>query len=214
MITDEEVSDAVQRFWSGRIGGTQAATHDKAFLGLIARDLTDLGWDPHIAEGVSDQLARVGGYFRASKSWDIICRGSQGELRVCVEFKSQVDSYGNNENNRYEEALGSGLDVRARYGPHVALGFVFVLCEEPASTRPTRLVHDEILPEFKETSHIDRRAIFARRLTEFRLNEMPFYDAAAVLFVARDGSFSHPQDADLDFRTFGERLVDRVSPTA
>lgn len=181
-------------------------------LALIAEELEAMGWQPHIAQSANDQQARVGGYFRASKSWDIICREPGGELRVCVEFKSQVDSYGNNENNRYEEAMGSGLDIRARYGPGVALGFILVLCDEPETTRVTKMTHDEILPEFRETSHAERRQIFARRLTEFRLNEMPFYDAAAVLFVARDGGFSHPPEPDLDIRTFSERLVARLGP--
>ncbi|HMO96267.1 MAG TPA: PaeR7I family type II restriction endonuclease [Tepidiformaceae bacterium] len=209
MISDADISLAVAHFWGARKTGTQAATHDRAFLQLIARELELLGWEPHIAEGVGDARARVGGHFRASKSWDIVCRDNDGELRICVEFKSQVDSYGNNENNRYEEAMGSGLDVRARYGPSVAIGFVLVLCEEEATRRPTALRHIEILPEFRDTSHIQRRSIFARRLTEFRLNEMSFYDAAAVLFVGRDGTHTHPDEPRIDLRTFVGRLLSR-----
>ena len=211
MITEGELNEAVSAFWGGRLSGTQAATHDRAFLELIARELRELGWESHIAQGVGDAAARIGGHFRASKSWDIVCRDADGELRVCVEFKSQVDSYGNNENNRYEEALGSGLDARARYGADVALGFLFVLCEEAQSTRPTRLVHPEILADFKETSHIDRRATFARRIVDFQMNEMPFYDASAVLAVSRDGNHRHLDDPLLDIRTFPERLIRRLS---
>ena len=116
MISDEAIAEAVATFWSGRIQGTQTAVHDRAFLELIAGDLTAKGYAPHVAQGISDAAARIGGYFRASKSWDIVCRDDEGRLSVAIEFKSQVDSYGNNENNRYEEALGSGLDARARYG--------------------------------------------------------------------------------------------------
>ncbi len=210
MISDNAISQAVNAFWSGRTGGTQAAIHDKAFLGLIAEDLEHLGLSPHVAAGISDTGARIGGFFRSSKSWDIVCRDPQGQLRVAVEFKSQVDSYGNNENNRYEEALGSGLDARARYGATVALGFVFVLCDEEATARLTRLRHEEIAPEFRETSHAQRREIFARRLTEFTMNEMSFYDAAAILLVSRDGRHTHPEDPELDIRTFADRLVHRI----
>jgi hypothetical protein len=211
VISDSDLSLAVTHFWGARTSGTQAATHDKAFLQLIAQELEHQGWDPHVAGGVGDAKARVGGHFRASKSWDIVCRDDAGDLRICVEFKSQVDSYGNNENNRYEEAMGSGLDVRARYGPSVAIGFVLVLCEEESTRRPTTMRHQEILPEFRETSHVQRRSIFARRLTEFRLNQMPFYDATAVLFVGRDGSHTHPDEADIDIRTFVDRLLARFT---
>lgn len=210
MITDDAIAGAVREFWAGRVGGTQAAVHDKAFLGLIAADLKHHGLHPHVAESVSDSAARIGGYFRSSKSWDVVCRDGDGKLRCIVEFKSQVDSYGNNENNRYEEALGSGLDARARYGRGVLLGFVFVLCDEEATARVTRLAHEEIAPEFRATSHAQRRELFARRLTQFRVNDMPFYDSAAVLLVSRDGRHGHPSDAELDIRTFADRLVRRV----
>ncbi len=212
MITDKELSAAIASFWSGRTGGTQAAVHDKAFLQLIATELERYSLTPHVAEGVSDSAARIGGFFRGSKSWDVVCRDPSGELRVAIEFKSQVDSYGNNENNRYEEALGSGLDARARYGESVLLGFVFVLCDEDATSRVTRLTHDEIAPEFRATSHAQRREIFARRLTQFEVNDMPFYDAAAVLLVARNGDHTHPGDPALDLRTFVDRLLHRLNP--
>jgi type II restriction enzyme len=209
MISDDAIAQAVAAFWSGRTRGTQAAVHDRAFLQLIAEDLRTRGYAPHVARGISDHAARVGGYFRASKSWDIVCRDGEGQLSVAIEFKSQVDSYGNNENNRYEEALGSGLDARARYGHAVLLGFVLVLCDEEATTRPTTMVHDEISPEFRQTSHVDRRALFARRLTQFKLNQMPFYDAAAILLVSRDGGHRHLSDPALDLRTFVDRLLHR-----
>lgn len=212
MISDDAISVAVASFWSGRAGGTQAALHDKAFLRLLAGELERYGLAPHVAAGIGDSAARIGGFFRSSKSWDIVCRDPGGALRVAIEFKSQVDSYGNNENNRYEEALGSGLDARARYGESVLLGFVLVLCEEEATSRVTRMTHEEVAPEFRETSHAQRRELFARRLTQFRVNDMPFYDAAAVLLVARGGGHTHPEDPRLDLRTFIDRLVSRLAP--
>lgn len=208
MIGEDEFQLAVAEFWSGRQGGTQSATHDKAFLALIARELESLGWPGHVATHAGDRAALVAGYFRPAKSWDIVCRDSQDRPKICVEFKSQVDSYGNNENNRYEEALGSGLDVRAQHGEQVAIGFFLVLCEEEATTRPTRDRSENVDPTFRNTSHVDRRGIFARRITSFRVNEMPFYDAAAVLLVHRDGTFRILDDAELDPRTFAERLAE------
>ncbi len=207
MITEGDLSTAVAEFWAARETGTQSGRHDKAFLNLIARELEALGVRPHVATHAGDREAVVPGHFRAAKSWDIVCRDSAGEVRACIEFKSQVDSYGNNENNRYEEALGSGLDVRASHGKDVALGFVFVLCDEQATTRPTRDRAEGLDPAFAQTSHVDRRRTFLNRITDFRLNEMPFYDAAAMLLVTRAGSFRDLGDSNLDIRTFAERLM-------
>src|SRR3989442_6891203 len=110
-FSDEEIRAAVRDFWGARETGTQSGRHDRAFLELVANELTELGWPAQIR-----QQSVVAGHFRVAKAWDIVCRDRNGHPRICIEFKSQVDSYGNNENNRYEEALGSGLDVRAHYG--------------------------------------------------------------------------------------------------
>lgn len=208
MISDEELAAAVAAFWASRAAGTQSAGHDKAFLELLARELGELGWPAHISRYASDPGALVGGYFRPAKAWDIVCRDSAGVPRICIEFKSQVDSYGNNENNRYEEALGSGIDARAGHGARLTLGFFLVLCEEDATLRPTRERIGDGDPVFTRSSHIDRRAIFARRLVVFRVNDMPFYDAAALLLVRRDGSFRSLDDSTIDVKTFAERLVE------
>ncbi len=36
---------------------------------------------------------------------------SEGKLLAGIEFKSQVGSFGNNYNNRTEEAIGSAADI-------------------------------------------------------------------------------------------------------
>ncbi len=110
-----------------------------------------------------------------------------GHPRICIEFKSQVDSYGNNENNRYEEALGSGLDLRARFGSTAILGFFLVICDEPKTRSITKRRVADPDPVFVNTSHIDRRLIFAERIVQYQLTEAPLYDAACVLLVRRDG---------------------------
>lgn len=107
-FTDEEIALAVSEFWSSRTGGTQSARHDKAFLRLIADELEELGWPAHVARSTNDPLAVVAGHFRVAKSWDIVCRDQEGIPRICVEFKSQVDSYGNNETTDTRRLLAAG----------------------------------------------------------------------------------------------------------
>jgi hypothetical protein len=49
------------------------------------------------------------GYYRPSKEWDlvVVC---ENDLVAAIEVKSQVRSFGNNFNNRVEEALGNATD--------------------------------------------------------------------------------------------------------
>ena len=206
-FSDNEIGAAVREFWTVRSTGTQSARHDKAFLKLIADELQSLGWPAHIAQSARDKDAVVAGHFRVAKSWDIVCRDAEGVPRICVEFKSQVDSYGNNENNRYEEALGSGLDIRAKHGSDTVLGFVFVICDEQASrsVTPTRVAEPD--PAFENSSHIDRRRVFSQRIVQYKLNGQSLYDAAALLLVRRDGTFEHPDNPGLRLVNFPDKLA-------
>ena len=206
-IRDAEIATAATQFWSARQSGTQSALHDKAFLALVARELEGLGWPAHVAQFFGDPLAVVAGHFRVAKSWDIVCRDKKSIPRICVEFKSQVGSYGNNENNRYEEALGSGLDIRAKAGDAIALGFFLVICDEEASRRINRPRLPDLNPRFANTSHIDRRLVFAERIVEYELNGRSLYDAAAILLIRKDGSFEHPTNPALRLAAFAEKLA-------
>jgi hypothetical protein len=213
-FSDAEIAAAAREFWIGRTSGTQSAKHDKAFLKLIADELDSLGWPAHVAQSFGDREAVVAGHFRVAKSWDIVCRDSDQQPRICVEFKSQVDSYGNNENNRYEEALGSGLDLRARYGAKAILGFVLVICDEEKTRRATRPRLPDLDPRFADTSHIDRRIVFAERIVEYQLNGHSLYDAAALLLVRRDGTVEHPENRDLWLANFPEKLAQAAGTRA
>ena len=51
------------------------------------------------------------GFFRPTKEWDLLVVRN-GQLILALEAKSQVgSSFGNNFNNRTEEAMGSALDL-------------------------------------------------------------------------------------------------------
>ena len=51
------------------------------------------------------------GFFRPTKKWDILVV-KEDTLIAVIEAKSQVGpSFGNNYNNRTEEAMGSALDL-------------------------------------------------------------------------------------------------------
>ncbi len=53
----------------------------------------------------------IPGYFRPTKSWDLLVVHDR-KLVAAVEFKSQAGpSFGNNFNNRTEEAIGTATDL-------------------------------------------------------------------------------------------------------
>jgi len=55
------------------------------------------------------------GYFRPTKSWDLVVVSDE-QLFASIEFNSHVGpSFGNNFNNRVEEALGSASDLWMAY---------------------------------------------------------------------------------------------------
>jgi hypothetical protein len=58
------------------------------------------------------------GFFRPTKEWDLLVI-RENTLLVAIEAKSQVGpSFGNNFNNRTEEAMGSALDLWTAYREH------------------------------------------------------------------------------------------------
>ena len=73
---------------------------------------------------------------------------SGSNLVAAVEVKSQVGSFGNNFNNRVEEALGNASDFWTAYGKGIFkpsqkpwLGYLFMLEEDEKSLRPTKRIN-------------------------------------------------------------------------
>jgi hypothetical protein len=130
------------------------------------------------------------GYFRATKNWDIVIV-REGALLAAIELKSQVGpSFGNNYNNRSEEAIGSAVDLWTAYrehafggaGPRPWLGYLFVLSDEVGSRSPVRVdePHFPVFPEFRGASYARRYELLLRRLVLER-----HYDAACFITTDR-----------------------------
>jgi len=186
------------------------------FTGLIGELIVDAG----ISRGhVSyNKRLELPGFFRPTKEWDLLVV-RDGQLILAIEAKSQVGpSFGNNFNNRTEEAMGSALDLWTAYREGAFnstvrpwLGYVFMLEECPSSLRPVRVreSHFEVFPEFKQASYARRYELFCRKLVRER-----HYDAAAFLMsradAGVDGAFSEPAD-DLTFEIFARSLIAHVA---
>ena len=113
------------------------------------------------------------GYFRPTKQWDLLVV-RDGRLLAAMELKAQVGpSFGNNFNNRTEEAIGSSQDLWTAYrenafgqSPQPWLGYLFLLEDHQRSTSPVRSPepHFEVFSEFRGASYARRYELFCRKL--------------------------------------------------
>jgi hypothetical protein len=120
------------------------------------------------------------GYFRPSKRWDFIVLSPSKQLAACIEFKSHVGSFGNNFNNRVEEALGSSVDIFTAYResifgnqPPPWLGYLMLVQRKEGkrgSTRPVRTnePYFKVSDEFRNTSYLERYKVLCTRLMKER----------------------------------------------
>src|SRR2546425_7038631 len=103
------------------------------------------------------------GFFRPTKMWDMLIV-HEGRLVAAIEFKSQAGpSFGNNFNNRTEEALGNATDLWTAYRegafgknpPRPWLGWLMLLEDCDGSTTPVDFVepHFKAFAEFRGASY-------------------------------------------------------------
>lgn len=129
-------------------------------------------------ECIYDNNNYVPGFFRSSKDWDFIIISPSGKLLVLIELKSQIGSYGNNYNNRTEEALGNATDLWTAYREQVFptygtpwVGYLMLVGDDEKSNLPIRNYtnHFPVLSVFENTSYIDRYRILCEKLMSERL---------------------------------------------
>lgn len=122
------------------------------------------------------------GFFRPEKSWDIVVVREE-KLIAAIELKSIWSSYGNNMNNRTEEAIGSGFDFQTacRYDLYNHstpwLGYVFVIRDDVKIHTSTkfRQPHFPVDREYQETGYLERSIVSCRRLMTERVYDRVFY---------------------------------------
>ena len=138
------------------------------------------------------------GYFRPTKLWDLVVI-DHGRLVAALELKSHVGpSFGNNFNNRAEEAIGSAHDLWTAYREGAFgeqsrpfVGWLILVEDAKGSRSPIRDLspHFRIFPEFRTASYADRYSILCRKLVQEQL-----YSAASVLMsprsAANDGAYT------------------------
>ncbi len=232
---DEQVQIAIDHFWNTKLkkaSTAQAGTRGSVLSGKHMSGFTNLFIAVAKLAGAStDSIVTTGpfltlpGYFRATKNWDGIIL-HEGKLVAAMEFKSQVGSFGNNQNNRIEEVVGLGHDfwTTERHGLFGAdtssgtsdprppfLGYMMLL-EDRAESRKEmnpKTKTFSIDKEFSAASYADRYLITANRLISERL-----FDSVAIMLSPRPtikaasySSLSEPTNIRSLFQAFAAHVA-------
>ncbi|MGV9596780.1 PaeR7I family type II restriction endonuclease [Streptosporangium sandarakinum] len=202
---------------AGGRGAVTAGQHMQGLEEVVIQEFVDAGI-PRASVRRKTGI-ELPGYYRPAKKWDVVVV-HRGILVAAIEFKSQVGpSFGNNVNNRTEEAIGSAADVWRAYEEGTFgkirpwLGYFFVLEAAPKSTTPVKLPTTVFPVEeiFKTTSYMDRYRILCQRLVRERL-----YDAACFLTTASSESpdtsaILEEPEPELSFVNFAAAIAGRVA---
>lgn len=204
---DVNVREAVRAFWGNREAARQkqvesgradqgeraSVTAGKNMDGFLAivRQLVAANGLPDAQVRVSRKLLTLPGYFRPTKVWDVVVI-HEGRLVAALEFKSQVGpSFGNNFNNRAEEAIGTAHDLWVAFregafgeSPSPFVGWMMMLEDCDKSRQPVKdnCPNFPLFPEFQGASYSERYNLLCKRLVKEQL-----YTAAALLVSPRRG---------------------------
>lgn len=139
-------------------------------------------------------------------------------LLAAFEFKSQVGpSFGNNFNNRTEEALGSATDIWTAFregafqtSQRPWLGYLMLLEECPGSMSPVsvREPHFPVFPEFRDASYCRR---YERLLTHC-VRERLYDSACFILSKQSSGTRTtfRESSAEMAFDQFAASFLGRA----
>jgi len=190
------------------------------FLSL-ARDIVHANGLEHADIHLERSVVTLPGYFRPTKLWDMLVI-NKGRLIAVLEFKSQVGpSFGNNFNNRAEEAIGSAHDIWTAYRegafgetPRPFVGWLMLLEDGPGSRSPIRdkSPHFPLMPGFSGASYADRYNIMCRKFVQEQL-----YTTASIILSPRSASTTgeYSELSELTgLRTFVSTLAGHIAAEA
>lgn len=202
---ERKAQEAVMAFWgnrekarqkqieSGNIdqgerAGVTAGKNMDGFIALII-DLVNANGLSHAAIHRQRAVLTLPGFFRPTKLWDLLVL-NEGRLIAAIELKSQIGpSFGNNFNNRTEEAIGTAHDLWTAYRegafgkhPRPFVGWMMLVEDAAGSRSPVRDTspHFPVFSEFQGASYLQRYDILCQRLVQEQL-----YTTASVIASPR-----------------------------
>lgn len=234
---ERQASEAVMAFWgnrqmaklkqieAGRLdqGERAGVTGGKNMDGFMAllEDLVHANGLSAADIHVNRAVLTLPGYFRPTKLWDLIVM-YKGELIAAIELKSHVGpSFGNNFNNRAEEAIGTAHDLSTAYregafGRQLSpfVGWLMLVEDDVKSRAPTRDAspHYPVFKEFRGASYLVRYDVLCQRLMQEKL-----YDSTALITSPRSacetGEFGE-MSTMTSLRTFVISFAGHIASTA
>lgn len=234
---ESKARKAVREFWKKRgdaskkqtasgksdQGERAAVTSGKNMDGFVSlvTDIVQANGLAHAEIHLERTALTLPGYFRPTKLWDLLVI-HQGELIAAIELKSHVGpSFGNNFNNRAEEAIGTAHDFWTAYRegafgkqPRPFAGWLMLVEDAPKSRTPVKdkSPHFPVSTEFQNASYLKRYDVLCQRLVQEQL-----YSAAAVIASPREaikaGSYSDLSSMT-SLKTFVSSLAGHVAAQA
>lgn len=234
---EEKARQAVKAFWGsreaarqkqvelgkidqGERAGVTAGKNMDGFLSLVIEIIKANGLG-HAEVHLGRAMLALPGYFRPTKLWDVLVI-YKGQLIAAIELKSQVGpSFGNNFNNRTEEAIGTAHDLWTAYReeafgkqPRPFVGWMMMVEDAVESRKPVRdsSPHFPVFEEFKGASYLQRYDLLCQRLVQEQL-----YTTAAVIAAERSavntGDFSELSSMT-SLRAFVSALAGHIAAEA
>lgn len=191
---ERKAHEAVKAFWGnreaakqkqidsgkadqGERAGVTGGKNMDGFMALIL-DIVRANGLAHAQIHQERAVLTLPGYFRPTKLWDLLVI-YKGELIAAIELKSQVGpSFGNNFNNRTEEAIGTAHDLWTAYReeafgkqPRPFVGWLMMVEDAPESRSPIRDAspHFPVFEEFRGASYIKRYDLLCQKLVKEQL---------------------------------------------
>lgn len=234
---EREAKAAVKAFWTGRNAaalkqrksgkidqgeraGVTGGKNMDGFVELVV-DIIKANGLAHANICQRRALLTLPGFFRPTKLWDLLVI-YKGELIAAIELKSQIGpSFGNNFNNRTEEAIGTAHDLWTAYReggfgkqPRPFVGWLMLVEDAPESSRPItdRSPHFKLFKEFEGASYLKRYDLLCQKLTQESL-----YTTATLMTTprtaARTGAFASLSSMT-SLKTFVTSLAGHVAAEA
>jgi hypothetical protein len=237
-LFEQEAADAVRFFWNsrnsamtrqaenGRIdqGGRSGVTAGKN-MDYFAKLLHDVvKHSGMIGAEIFSTKGKVTlpGFLGQSKDWDLVVIW-QNQLVAAIELKSQVGpAFGNNFNNRTEEAIGTAHDfwLAVKHNaiethPELFVGWL-ILVEDAAGSRKPGIREltkpFASLPEFRKASYLQRYEIFCKKLVAEAL-----YTQTAILASTHTGGMTgdySDMSPETSFKNFVMDFASRMANIA
>ena len=204
----------------GERSGVTSGKNMDGFIDLVL-DLVRKNGLAHADIHQNRAVLTLPGYFRPTKLWDLLVI-YKGELVAAIELKSQVGpSFGNNFNNRSEEAIGTAHDLWTAYRegafgkqPRPFISWLMLVEDAPGSRAPVKdsSPHFPVFKEFKGASYLDRYDILCRKLFQEQL-----YTTSTLIASPRN-AFSNGAFSELSeltgLKTFVTSFAGHIAATA